>query len=61
MNWGTPSPTPETILDTQANREHTALMRDVGEQLLDRVREVAASITRRVHDATDDPSQPTDS
>jgi hypothetical protein len=57
MDWGTRSLTPETILDTQADREHTALTREMSEHLLNRVREVAASIAQRVHDATESPSQ----
>jgi len=61
MDWGTRSPTPETILDTQADRQHTALTREVSEHLLNRVKEVAASINRRIHDATEGPSPTTGS
>jgi hypothetical protein len=53
MDWREKVPSPEEILDSQADAKHTALARDVGEVLLNETKEVSESISRRVREVVE--------
>jgi len=53
MDWREKVPSPEEILDGQANANHTALARDVSDVLLNEAKEVSETISRRVREVVE--------